>query len=79
VQVTLDELHWQAVDTALRKVADLTSPLRKQRDVEELQLGAKTAAKVLEIVETGALKVNKAIKQDPQAQTILKVKFHTLS
>ena len=63
---------WQAVDTAIRKISALTYPLRKARDVEELELGAKTAAKVIEIVETGALRANKNIKQDPDAQTILK-------
>ena len=61
------------MDTAIRKISTLTYPLRKARDVEELELGAKTAAKVIEIVETGALRANKNIKQDPDAQTILKV------
>ena len=65
------------METGIRKIGQLTYPLRKARDVEQLSLGEKTAAKVTEIVETGALRANKNIKQDPTAQTILMVSWKT--
>lgn len=45
-------------------------PLRNRQDVQELQLGKESTAKVAEIVESGSLYRNKAFLADPKAQTI---------
>lgn len=65
----------QAAENGIRKILKHGRPLRKLKDVESLELGKETTAKVAELVETGQLARNKASQADPTAQLILKVLF----
>ena len=63
----------QAAENGIRKVMKHPKALRGLKDVEALELGKETTAKVAEIVETGELGRNKAIQADAVAQIVLKV------
>ena len=49
-------------------------PLRTEEAVKELDLGAKSEAKLVELVTTGSLARNVAFLSDPQAQTLALVR-----
>ena len=55
---------------AILKVEKHEQVLRSEADIEALELGEKTAAKVKEIVVTGQLARNEAFLADPKAQTL---------
>lgn len=66
------ETNWvlQAVERAISEIIGLTWPLRKDADVAQLTMGAKSKDKVLEILQTGTLRRNEAMAGDDQQQVI---------
>ena len=60
----------QAIDKAISVVSMHTKPLRTEEAVKGLDLGAKSEAKLIELVTTGSLARNVAFLSDPHAQTL---------
>ena len=62
--------HLQAVERAISEIIGLTWPLKKDADVAQLTMGAKSKDKVLEILQTGTLRRNEAMADDDYQQVI---------
>ena len=74
-QLSREGFCWpQAIDKAISVVSMQTKPLRTEEAVKGLDLGAKSEAKLIELVTTGSLARNVAFLSDPQAQTLALVR-----
>ncbi|GMH43411.1 hypothetical protein BSKO_11333 [Bryopsis sp. KO-2023] len=65
-----DQFRIKAIDRAVRLLENVDIPLQCPQDAEALGLGAKTTAKVVEIMNTGKLRRNDAMVVDERRRVI---------